>query len=373
MIRINKKLGSPSVRFTPEFYRRAYKNFKDGNLRDLIALMKEAAVDSHVTGCLLGRRAGFQKEWVIRPYEDTSADVERAEFIQRMLEKVNTRLLFKKIHEAVLYKYSVIDFQWEVTDGKQVVVGFKHFDQKYFAYDDDEVLKIDFGKSLADIPEEALVCETSETPAMLPILRDYILKNFGLESWAAFMETFGEGLIIGKYPPGADGKTIEALDAALDAIARSSRGSMPDTTNIEIIESKSGTGDHDKFEERCNAAISIALLGHANAVQDSNGMHIGENLAPFKVRGEIAQDDMHYIQPCMNSVIRTVYTRNFADDRIPSFMIDMSDPVNVGERIEVIDSAYNNGLTIDPNEYRKLGLTIADDQEPLVKTDPFNI
>lgn len=371
MISVNKKLGRAIVRFDPSFFKKAYKSYQAGNPRELIALMKEASVDSHVTGCLLGRRAGFQKDWSIRPYEDSNSDQQRAEALTQMFSALNTRLLFKKLHEAILYMYSVVDFEWEVVNNLQVITSFKHFAQHYFKYDEDGILKVDFGKTAEEIPPETLVCESTETPAMLPVLRDYILKNFGLEAWASFIETFGEGLLIGKYPSGSGPEMRAELQEALDNIARSSRGTMPKETEIEVVETKRTTGDHSRFEERSNIGISIALLGHANAVQDSAGMHIGENLAPFKVAKNIALDDIQYIEPCMNKLIRIVYSRNWNDNRFPLFVMDKSDPVVVKDRLDTLQTYYDMGGEVDPDDFAKLGITIAGDQKPLVRTDPF--
>jgi phage gp29-like protein len=368
MLTVNKKISQARVQFNPDFYKRAYQQYKDGVFTDLIALMKESAIDSYVAGCLASRRSGFQRDWTIKPFDpDNAADQERALFIQNMFENINSRLFFKKIHEATTYIYSVIDFEWEVINGLQVITGFKWYDQKYFKYDQDGILKVDWGKSLRPIPETTLVCESKETPIMLPVLRDFILKNFGLESWASFIEAFGEGILIGKYPPGATADFKQELEDGLDAIARSSRGTMPQGTEIDIVETNRTTGDHKDFTQVCNEGIAISLLGHANAVQDSSGMRIGENLAPFKVRRDLALDDMYFIEPCINKAIHIIYDQNYADARYPLFRMDKSEPINITERLDVLDTAFNQGLIIDPDEYRKLGLKVQDDQEPLQK------
>lgn len=369
MIKINKRIGSPSVSFTPNRYQTVVKQWKQGIYRELIEMMKTATLDSHVAGCLIGRKAGFQKDFNIIPYSDTDPDKERAEWIRSVLNNLNMRALFKSIHEAALFKFSVIDFEWEVIDQKQVPVNFKKFDQKYFRYDpkDNYKLKIDHGRNLEDIPGDVLVCETDEVPVMFPVLRDYILKEFGLESWASFIETFGEPWIIGKYPPGSQQDVKDELKAGLTALAQSSRGIMPDTTEIEIKETSKGTGDHKDFREVCDTGISISILGHENAVQQSKGLQIGENIGSYKVKREIAVDDMFFIDPNVQKIIRNIIDRNFGDGKYPKFQLDKSEPVNKKEMLDILDTAFRHGLKISPDEYRKLGLFVYDDQEPLEK------
>jgi len=376
MLEVNAKIGVQRVQFTPSYYRSSYDQYRNGYYRDLIAMMKESAVDSFIAGCLMGRYAGFQRDWSIQPFEDdNSADLERAEFLRSMIEALDTRLFFKKIAEALFYKFSVIDFEWDIIDNKQAVIDFAYFDQKYFRYDPkDGKLKIDFGKRLEEIPPEALVSETKETPVMLPVLPMYILKNFGVESWAGFIETFGEGIIIGYYPPGMDASLKSELETAVNAIARSSRGTAPVGSEIKIIETQRSTGDHAKFAEYCDRGASISILGHANAVIESPGMKIGENLAPWKVRRELALDDISYIQRQMNRFLRTVYGKNWADARYPQFSIDQSEPINVQERLNILDLAWQQGVIINPDHWAELGLKIYEEQQPLAKeANPFDL
>jgi len=248
MLSINKKIGFQSVAFSPAYYKQAIKNYQQGNFRDLIALMEKAEIDSHVAGCLMGRRAGFLKEWRLTEASDARADVAVKEFVEAVLMRINMRELFEDVQEARLKKYSVIDLSWEVVEGRQVITQAKKVPQKYFRYDDDGILRLDFGgKDLREIPEDgALICESNRDPILLPVLRDFILKEFGLESWASFLETFGEAFIIGRYPAGADENFKTELENGVNTLASSSRGIMPEGSNIEIIETKRNTGDHQR-------------------------------------------------------------------------------------------------------------------------------
>ncbi len=368
MISVNPKIGIPTVSFTPTSYKKAYKDFRLGIYRDLIEMMNRAEVDSHVAGCLVGRRAGFQRPFSVTPYSDNASDKERALFIYNVIKNLNYRQMFKDIQEAINKKFSVIDFEWDAVDGKQIPISHKQIEQKYFRFDPkDGILKVDFGKTLIDIPPEVLVCQTEEMPIILPVLRDFILKEFGLESWAGFIEAFGEPLIIGKYPSGADADFKTALETAVNNIARSGRGIMPDGSEIDIKETSKNTGDHEKFVDGANKGIAISILGHANAVESSKGLQVGENMSQYKVRREIAIDDMYFIDSCVQKLIRTIYERNFSDSKFPTFELDKKEPINVKEWLDVLETAYQHSVIIDPSEYGKLGLKIDANQEPIQK------
>lgn len=372
MLKIYNKMGRSSVNFTPAYFKRVYKQYKDNSPKALISLMQETLTDSHVNGCVSGRQAGFMSDWSIKPFggdDATQEDLKRAAIIDTAFKTIDIRLLFKKIHQYRLYSYSVIDFDWDIVDGIQAITGFKHFDQHYFRYDKNGVLKVDFGNRLEEIPETTLVCQSNEMPIMLPVCRDFILKNFGLEIWSAFLEVFGEPFILAKYQRGALNDTEKTeLDAEIAKIGRSTRGKLPDDVEIEIMEVKRGTSTHEKYAEYADRGISISILGHANAVNESSGMKIGENLAPYKSKRGTQLDDFYAIEPCMQQVVNIFYRQNWQDGRFPIFLIDKSEPIDSNFLLDALDQYYRQGGRINPDDYRKLGVSVYPDQEPLEKT-----
>jgi phage gp29-like protein len=371
MLTVKSKLSRPKVRFTTTGYRDARKKMEQGDWRPLIRMMQEALMDSHVQGCIIGRTAGFQKTVTVVPFgrsDASSEDRERAAWLDKVLHRLKLRTLFKRIHEARLLRYKVIDFEWSVQDGRQIPVRYEAFESHYFRHDPEtKRLLIDFGgRDLRPIPDEALTIETEELPVMLPVLRDYILKEFGVESWASFLETFGEPFIMGRYPAGAGDDFKKEVEAAVDTLAASSRGTAPEGTTLDIIESKRSTGDHQGFEDRCNKGISVVILGHANAIENTSGLQVGENLSAFKVRHSISVDDAIFIEEVINSqLIPTIWTRNFGDDRLPELQIDKSEPVDARQMQDSIELSWRIGFPVDPDDVRKLGLKLPADQEPI--------
>lgn len=370
-MKINLKIGTPHVTFNPASYKRAYKNYREGRYRDLIEMMRRTEIDSYVSGCMLGRRSGIMRDWSIIPYDDSDAAQQRANFTEQTIKNIGDRKLLKALQNAVLYGFQVLDFDWEIIDGKMSPITLNTYKPQFFRYDieNDGALKIDFGTSLKPIPADAIVAEAPGTPTLLPVLRDFILKEFGAESWASFIETFGEGLIIGKYPAGASDDDIAALKTAVENLARSSRGIMPDGVEIEFKETNRTTGDHQKFVDMANHGIAIATLGHANAVQDTGGAQIGENITGFKCKREVAVDDLYFIDEKMNEIVKLIESKNFADAKFSRFESDKSEPIDTTERLHTLRQFYDQGGIVDPNDYRKLGIIIQDEQEMLQKSD----
>lgn len=374
MITVNKKIGHTNVSFSPAFYKRAVENYKNGNLREVIALIEQAELDTHVAGCLLGRRAGFLKDWRVSAVSESAADMKVKNFIESVFMGLDMRELFEDIQEARLKKFSVVNLLWEVLDGKQVIVKTEKLNQRYFRYDPSGILKVDFGdKDLRAIPlDGALVSETTRMPVLLPVLRDYILKEFGLESWASFLEKFGEAIIIGKYPPGASTEFKTEIENAVKTIAAASTGIMPQGTEIELKEAQRHTGDHESFVNNADKGIAISILGHANSVEQSPGLQVGDNTSSYRVRREVALGDIFFIEQQISRLVKILVDRNFGTARYPLFTIDKSEPINVNEHLEVLRFAWETGYRINPDEVAKLGIFKYEDQEPLERQN-FNL
>ncbi len=367
MLTVAKKTGKPLVSFNPAGFKRARKSYDSGAPAELIQMMKEAGVDSHVAGCLSGRRSGYKRAFTLTAFDDTESDAQRRDWFKGVLQRLRLRDLLEAIHEGRLYLYHVVDFAWEVVDGRQVPTSFEAFDQHYFRYDKEGILKIAFGNELREIPETALVVENNKTPVMLPPLRDYIMKEFGLEAWSHFLENFGEPFIMGKYPANSGPEFKDEVEAGVKALAASARGTAPEGTELEIHESSRTAGDHLDYTKRCDDGIAIALLGHANAVQNSSGLQVGQNLTPYQVRFDIAVDDCYFIEPFVDRIIQLIGDQNFGDGRYPRFELDKSKPINALEYTRMCREWFDMNGILSPREMEKCGLLVSEDQQPMQK------
>lgn len=358
----------PKSRFDPAGFRAAKRAYDGGAHGRLIGMMRETEQSSHVQGCLIGRKAGYKRSWLFRPTDEGDQDAERIQLARRHFQKLRLFDLFDDMIEARLYKYAVLDFEWEMVDGLQVPVHYEAFEQHHFAYDKaDQRLKLRERGQLEDFDRlgeggTAIVCEWHKQPIMLPVLRDYILAEFGVETWASFLESWGEPILIGKYPAGAGADFRKEVEQAVDAVAVSSRGTAPQGTDFEVIESDRRTGDHKEFKHDAEAGIAIGILGHANAVRKADGFQVGQDNAPFQVRREIADDDVRWLMPCVQPLLDEYWRRNYGSPP-PEFEIDLSKPVNTGEQLKKLDQAYRMGGHVHYSELQKLGLRIRTPEE----------
>lgn len=363
---INTMIRSQSVAFTPAFYKRAFRNYQNGDYRDLIALFDRAEIDSFVGGCMTTRTAGYKKSWDIQPVSENAQDVEIAEFVKNTFSNIGIRDLFDQIIGAKMKIYSVTAIEWDIKNGKQVPIDFTFYDQKYFRHDKDGILKIDWGTELREIPtDSALVVQSKRKPIFLKVLKDFIRKEFGEDNWSSFIETFGEPFIIGYYSS-PEQKTD--MESAVNSIAGSTRMVAPEGGRIEIKETTRATGDHKSYQEDCKRGISFTLLGNESASGNSDGAQIGENLEASKAKHEVAVEDMYFIQDEFSKLIKMVVARNYNITDYPKLTIDKSSAIDEKIRLDAVRTAYDFGGEIDPQFFADYGIPLIGDK-PLVKAD----
>ena len=376
VVRVNLKVGKPTVRFNPGFYRQAREAYDRGDLAPLIQMQLRAAESGFIAGCLTGRRSGLRRAWTVTSPEGADVPEDRLAWHRRALTRIGVHTLSRAVLGAKLHRYQVLDFDYEVAGQLVEPTRLNRYGHQYFAYDlkGDRRLKLKGkGKELLELPPEALVAEYDEDPLMLAVLPEFILMDFGKEAWASFMEDFGKGIIIGKYPAGADDEYKAEVDAAVQAVGESSRGSAPETSTWEIHEAKRNTGDHAGFVLDAKRDISIALLGHANAVQQSSGTQIGENTAALETRRELSDEDCEFVEPYVNRVLATWHRLNWGDGAPPVFELEKQKPRTVREMTDAVDLAYRHGCRVHVSNYSRLGVRVDESVEYVQKLSLIHI
>ena len=69
----------------------------------------------------------------------------------------------------------------------------------------------------------------------------YLFKNYDVKDWVSFCEVFGMPLRLGKYSAAASKEDKEALAEAIINLGTDAAGIIPDSANIEFIESNKTT------------------------------------------------------------------------------------------------------------------------------------
>lgn len=368
IIKVNKGIGFTNVSFTPAFYKKAYKNYQNGDFRELLALIERAETHSFIAGCIASRQSSFKRKAQIIPVSDSAKDKEIAEWLWEVLQNLNFRELLEDMHDARMKYYSVLGLEWDVVAGKQVPVYYEKYEQKYFKYDPkDYLLKIDNGKTLTPIPDAAaFIIEASRKPIMLTVLKDFIRMEFGEEEWSAFLEVFGQPIINMEYPLGLNKDQIAEAQTQLDKAASSTRFLTPEGTKLNIVSGYSGAGatGYKDYEQDCKENISFALLGHKEAAGSDKSMQIGDTESSMVATTKTAEDDMYWLEEKIKPFIKTIVSRNYNVTEFPSLLLDKSTIIDPKTKLTAAQLASEMGAEIDPVFFKEYGI-------PVVNNDPL--
>lgn len=367
LILVDTKAARPRVRFNPAFFRKAMAAHKRGDTRYVVELMREATIDPVVGACLIGRHGGVMQPLVVTAFDDSPTSAERRDELAGVLNRMKPRRVHRRALEARLLGYAVGDPDWVVQGGRQVPTGVTWYDQHYFRYEGDgpdRELRVDHGGRTEEIPGDALVLEAEGQPIMIRVLAAYIRKEFGWEVWSSFQETFGEGFILGKHPKGWTDDQVQALKEGIEELGASGRGVAEEGASLETFFGQAGAGSHRDYKDDNNEEISLALLGHGEAVTRSRGStQIGDNTTSFKVREEVADDDLYWLDDVWQEIADRYGARNWGDGAYPQVTTRKPHRVNVKEHRENIRLAWDMGFGVHPDDVRRLDVRIADDED----------
>lgn len=375
MLRINEKITEIPVSLNAQFYKNAKAAYLAGSFRPLLSLFNLAEEDAFISGCLTARQAGYKRQYTVVPVSEDARDLRAAEIVNLALENLYVRDLFDGIIDARFKWYSVVALEWGIDSNLQLPIDLEIVHQRYFKYDlKTKELLIDFGNTQKKIPpDSALITEYAKKPIMLTVLKNYILKEGGEQNWATFVEVFGNPFILGKYPPNSSAEYKNELEKGINAAGQSTRGIIPQGTEIDIRETTRNTGDHGDFVNMCREGISMALLGHKDAAGSDASMQIGNNTAGIQVKREIAIDDMTWLEDRLKPFIKMIVDRNIVVERYPRIIFDKSDSVDLRTKLDAAQLALNSGAQIDARFMEEFGIPILNPDQPLENKSLVNL
>lgn len=263
---------------TPQTLANSLKLAEQGNLYEqqaLFAIMEER--DGHLFAELSKRkRAVLGLDWAIVPPDDaTDGERKQAAELQHMVRSIaNFDDALFDLTDAIGKGYSCLSIKWGVVNGQNVPTALTHVRQTAFSCKPDtpDVLRLrnDYnpdGDALIDYGwvrhKQQAKSGTLATSALFRTLAwAYIYKHYSIRDLAAFLETYGMPIRIGKWQPGASQADKRTLVRALQTMGSNAWGGMPNTMDVEFVES--GKGKSDEFLgsiQYYDAVISKAILG----------------------------------------------------------------------------------------------------------------
>lgn len=188
----------------------------------------------------------------------------------------------------------------------------------------------------------------------------YMLKSFTVRDWWAFAEVFGIPVRVGKYGPNASEGDIRTLVSAIANIASDAGAVIPESMQVELIETAKGNGGQTLFENMarwCDEQTSKAVLGQTMTTDDGSSM--SQAKVHNEVRLDIAKWDARQLEACVNEyLVKPFIVLNWgAQARYPKVRIQVPEPEDLKLLVESITPLIDRGLRVEASGLRdKFGL-----------------
>ncbi len=324
--------------------------------------------DPHYLGVLSTRkRSVSQIEITVEAASDSDRDIEIADMIRDWLTRDELTEELFHILDCIGKGYSLTEIEWETSARQYRPAHLTWRDPRHFRFD------------LADLATPRMLDEAGrEVP--LPafkfiygriaaksglVLRSglarvaawgWMFKAFTLRDWAIFTQTYGQPLRLGRWHQGASEEDKQKLFEAVANIAGDCAAIVPESMQIEFIESKNVGASSDHYERRADwfdRQISKAVLGQTTSTDAISGGH-AVSREHRKVQEDIETADARALAAILNrDLIRPWVQLEYGpQERYPRLVIARPQSEDVTALTAALKELVPLGLKVSMSEVR---------------------
>ncbi|MDR0388401.1 MAG: DUF935 domain-containing protein [Treponema sp.] len=343
---------------------------KDLHYRSVLSTRKDA-----ITGL----------EIKVVPASEDKRDVELAEAVERDIVKNGNAKIYALIRDmldALAKGFSVNEIIWDTDKTPWKPKAYKYRDARWFQYDKETgktlMLRAPLGNELEPlrpfhfvVHEPHLISGNQITAGLaLPALYFWMLKSYDVTSWAAFIDRYGYPIRIGKYGKKATEQDRATLKRAVAAIGQDFGAVIPESAQLEIIESKHASETSNVYKTMADwidKQISKLVLGQTMTSDD--GASLAQSKTHEEVRQDIADSDIQQVVETLNTALTIPYINlNFGEqENYPKIDLYKPDEKNIEQIIAAVEKLGPQGLKVKADEVRSiLGLANPDEGDEVV-------
>lgn len=302
-----------------------------------IVLYREMLSDAHLLACLDSREAAtLSHDWTIDRgdcpkrlydviFEWFFSILER----KSSVEDLSRDELIANLMDVVYYGYQPAELSWELLRGFWVPSQIIPKPPEWFCFTvrlEDGIPELRFlsreepfnGEPPPD--QFTLVCPRIKPSFDNPYGRGVasrcfwpiVFKRAGTEFWLNFMERFGTPWVKGTLEDGDDA-ALTNFCADLRVLVQDAVIAVNGRKNVELMESKTASGDKNGFKELCDffdSQMSKTILGHTLATDSNEKNSYAATRGALTVRQDLIKRDLLMIKSFFNDIINLTFLRN---------------------------------------------------------------
>jgi phage gp29-like protein len=330
--------------------------------------------DAHYLGVLgTRRRAVSQMPFTVEAGDDTPEAETHAQMVRDWLNRDELTEEVFDILDCIGKGYSMTEILWDTSEGQWMPLRLEYRDPRWFRFDRSDLktplMLTDTGQ---EVPLPAFKFVFAQVKAKSGItLRSglarvaawgWMFKAYTQRDWAIFTQTYGQPLRLGKFGPEASEKDKDTLFTAVSNIAGDCAAIIPESMQIEFIETSNVGASSDLYENRANwldMQISKAVLGQT-ATTDAVTGGLGSGKEHREVQKSIQTADARALAAILNrDLIRPWMQLNFGPQKVyPRLKIEEPEKEDLVALSTAIGGLVDRGLEVDQGELRdKFGLS----------------
>ena len=270
--------------------------------------------DPHYQGVLgTRRRSVSQIDITVEPGSDDARDVAIADMVRDWLDRDELADEIFDILDALGKGYSFTEIIWDTSEGQWRPARLEWRDPRWFRFERRDLatpVRLEDGGQEVPLEPFKFIFAAMKAKSGL-VLRSglarvaawgWMFKAYTQRDWAIFTQTYGQPLRVGRFGAGATEGDKSTLFRAVANIAGDCAAIVPESMQIDFIESKNVGPGSDLYLQRADwldRQISKAVLGQTTTTDAVSGGHAVSKEHRL-VQEDIERADAHVLQGILN-------------------------------------------------------------------------
>ncbi len=371
---------------TPTKLASVLKNAINGNAEEYFILAEEMEErDLHYRSVLSTRKLSVTSlDPTVEAFSDDNADVEMADAVRQLLRHPTLPDCCFDLMDGLGKGIGLVEILWDTQNTPWMPSGYHWVDPRFIRLDKETLSEVrlvtdehqEEGEPLKDC---GYICHLPRMKSghflrnglarLVAVM--YMLKSYTVRDWWAFAEVFGMPIRIGKYHGNASDDDIKTLINAIATIASDAGAVIPESMQIEMVETAKGNGGETLFENMADWAdrqTSKAVLGQT--MTSDNGSSQSQATVHNEVRKDIIKWDARQLANTLNQyLVKPFIDMNFGvQQHYPTIEITLEEAEDTKAWVDALVPLIDRGLKVQMSDVRdKMGLSDPDEKSELLQ------
>lgn len=329
--------------------------------------------DLHYVGVLgTRRRSVAQLPFSVEPGNDSAEAERHAQLLRDWIKRDELQTDLFDVLDCIGKGYSGTEIMWETSSGDWMPARLERRDPRWFRFDDRDLttpMRLDVNGQKVPLEGGKFIWAQIAAKSGLPLRSGlarivawaWMFKAFTQRDWAIFTQTYGQPVRVGKWGTGASEEDKRTLFKAVANIAGDMAAVIPESMQIEFIESGNVGSASNNYKDRSDwldMQVSKAVLGQT-ATTDAVTGGLGSGKEHRQVQEDIERSDAAALAGILNRDLVIPFVQlNFGPQKVyPRIKIARPDEEDLKAFASAITPFVDRGLQVSHAAiYAKFGL-----------------